>query len=222
VFQLPHALRYLVEGEPGTPGLPTITPLPIARLPMTRCLYIVLLTTLTIAGCDLDKEQVAAQAYVERMTPLLKRNTTLSRTLLDIAAKIKKDQLSTADVAEQFGSRVVPQSAKLRDDVATIRPIPKTAKAVHIGLVRAWGNRARAYQQMHEAWVSGDLATFNGAARDNETVSKAEERYFESVNTVLEPFGLTLRQYPRQQAERVSSDDVSKAKRGKASKTKEK
>lgn len=151
---------------------------------------------LALFGCGPDVKEVATTAYVATMTPILAQNTTLSRTYLSMAAKIKKNELSTAQIAKRFGERLLPQAQALATAVSEVEPVPSTLNEVHIGLERAWRNRAKAYGQMHKAWTAGDLAMFNGAARDHATVNRAEERYFESVNTLLAPYGLTLAQYP--------------------------
>jgi len=163
---------------------------------MFRLLLVALLSLTVLSGCGPDANQQAANDYVEAMTPLLKRNTTLSKTFLDMAAKIKREELTTAQIAKQFTKRVVPQAEQLQNDVAKVQPRPTSVEEVHLGLVRAWSNRANAYRQMADSWAAGDLASFNGAARDHATVNKAEERYFEAINTLLMQHGLVLQPYP--------------------------
>jgi hypothetical protein len=163
---------------------------------MPRSTPVYLLLHLVLFGCGPDSKKAAATAYVATMTPILAQNTTLSRTYLSMAAKIKKNELSTAQIAKRFGKRLVPQAQALATAVSAVEPVPPTVSEVHIGLERAWRNRAQAYGQMHKAWAAEDLAMFNGAARDHATVNRAEERYFESVNTLLALHGLELNQYP--------------------------
>ncbi len=163
---------------------------------MFRFLLVAMMSSAMVVGCGPDAKQQAASAYVDAMTPLLQRNMKLSRTFQQMAAKIKKDKLTTAQIAEKFTQRMVPQAEQLQSDVATIQPRPKSVEEVHLGLVRAWSNRANAYRQMSDAWQAGDLASFNGAARDQATVNKAEERYFEAINTLLMQHGLELKPYP--------------------------
>lgn len=163
---------------------------------MHRSTPVYLLLHLVLFGCGPDSKEVATTAYVATMTPILAQNTTLSRSYLSMAAKIKKNELSTAQIAKRFGSRLVPQAQALATAVSSVDPVPPTVREVHIGLERAWSNRAQAFEQMHKAWAAEDLAMFDGAARDHATVNRAEEKYFESVNSLITPYGLALSQYP--------------------------
>jgi len=160
------------------------------RLPVSLLLIFVHL------GCGPDAKEMAARAYVQTMTPLLKRNTTLSRTFLDVASKIKRDELTPGQVADRFGERIVPQAEDLRDAVIEVQSTTTRIDEIHLGLVRGWSNRATAYRSMHQAWVDGNLPVFNGAAQDQLTVHKAEKRYFDSMHKVLKPYGLDLPPYP--------------------------
>ena len=149
-----------------------------------------------LLGCGPSAQEKAAQDYVAGMTPLLKDNTKLSRYFLELAAQIKKQRTSPQQVSERLQSEIIPAARALHTGAEAIQPEVAPLDGIHIGLVRAWNNRLRAYESMHKAWVAGDLAAFEGATSDHKTVFKAEARYFDSIGPVLEEYQLSLTQYP--------------------------
>jgi len=158
----------------------------------THALFILGLLT----ACGPDARERDALAYIEKMQPLLGDNVTLSREFLDVAAKLKRDEISHAELGERLGERIVPRAMALKEAVKAVTPETQALSDVHKGLVRAWSNRADAFGRMHTAWDGGDLKVFNAAAGDHTTVQKAEQRYFVAIETVLEPYHLTLDPYP--------------------------
>lgn len=161
---------------------------------MTRLLTICCACVLLSCGPSAQKR--AAADYVSAMTPLLQDNTKLSRAFLDLAAQVKKQRTLPQEVADQLETDFIPAARSLRDGASAIAPETSPLGGIHMGLVRAWTNRVSAYEGMHKAWASGDLADFEGVAVDHQTVFKAEARYFDSVNTTLGEHGLSLSQYP--------------------------
>lgn len=149
-----------------------------------------------LLGCGPSAQEKAAQDYVAAMTPLLKDNTKLSRYFLGLAAQIKKQRTSPQQVSEELQGEIIPAAQALHTGAEAIQPGLAPLDGIHIGLVRAWSNRVRAYESMHTAWMADDLVAFEGASLDHKTVFKAEVRYFESINTVLADHELSLTQYP--------------------------
>lgn len=163
---------------------------------MNRLIAMVMLPTLLI-GCGPSADEQAAQDYVAAMTPLLVNNSELSRGFLDLGVQIKRgERTGPLEVAEQLEDKLIPAARSLSEGVAAVEPSSKTLSGVHIDIVRAWSNREKAYVAMHEAWLTGDLAAFEGIAESHRTVFKAEERYFKNVGKVLSEYQLTLKQYP--------------------------
>ncbi|MAY81072.1 MAG: hypothetical protein CL930_09855 [Deltaproteobacteria bacterium] len=119
-------------------------------------------------------------------------NDDIGREFLDTALRIKKDELMPQDVADRLDKRIVPRAKKLADKVSLVNPETPSLQSVHVGIVRAWTNRADAYERMHAAWVASDLAEYSRALDDNKTVRKAEDRYLESTNKLLAPYEMKL------------------------------
>jgi hypothetical protein len=126
------------------------------------------------------------------MQELMLENDDIGREFLDTALRIKKNELMPNDVADRLSKRIVPRANKLVDSVGVVNPETPSLQAVHVGIVRAWTNRADAYERMHRAWVAGDLAEYSRALEDNKTVRKAEDRYLESTNQLLAPYEMKL------------------------------
>jgi hypothetical protein len=151
-----------------------------------------LLPILVLTACFGDARQEATVAYANQMQKLMLENDDIGREFLDTALRIKKNQLMPNDVAERLNKRIVPRAKKLADNVRLVKPETPSLKNVHMGIVRAWTNRADAYQQMHTAWVAGNLADYSRALEDNKTVRKAEDRYLEATNKLLAPYEMSL------------------------------
>ncbi len=149
-----------------------------------------------LLACGPDAQERASRDYVEQMAPLLQRNAALSRSFLDLAAQIKKQNATPQVVADKLQTQFIPRARSLHLSVQAIQPEVSPLDGMHLGLVRAWGNRERAYVDMHAAWVAGDLGAFEGASEDHKTVFKAEQRYFESTDKLLSEYGLQLDRYP--------------------------
>ncbi|MGB0641112.1 MAG: hypothetical protein ACPGTU_17375 [Myxococcota bacterium] len=151
-----------------------------------------LLPILVLTACFGDARKEATVAYANQMQELMLENDDIGREFLDTALRIKKKELMPKDVAERLSKRIVPRAKKLAANVSAVQPETPSLKNVHVGIVRAWTNRADAYERMHSAWVAGDLAEYSRALEDNKTVRKAEDRYLESTNQLLVPYEMKL------------------------------
>ena len=149
-----------------------------------------------LLACGPDAQEKAARDYAAQMTPLLQRNAALSRSFLDLAAQIKKHKASPQMVADKLQTQMIPRARSLHESAQAIQPAVSPLDGIHLGLVRAWGNRVAAYEAMHGAWVSRDLGAFEGASEDHRTVFKAEQRYFDSTQKLMAGYELTLDRYP--------------------------
>jgi len=155
-----------------------------------------LLPVFLLAGCGPDPQEEAARTYAAAMAPLLEENAGLAESFLLLAEKIRKKRSTPQDVADELKNEVIPRAKKLRDGAVTVRPNQLALSSVHGEIVRAWKTRVSAYERMLQAWDSGNLAAFNGAANEHLKVYKKEARYFKNTAQVLAPYGLKLEQYP--------------------------
>ena len=145
-----------------------------------------------LLGCGPDARETASRAYAEEMQSLWGENQAIGREFMDVAAKLKKKDIDPHEIAERFDMRVVPRARTLAEKVGAVTTEAKTLQQVHGGIVRAWEIRADAYDQMNKAWLKADMQAFTRALNDNRAVRKAEDRYLDSANKLLEPYQVAL------------------------------
>jgi len=145
-----------------------------------------------LLGCGPDARETATRAYATEMQNLWRENQAIGREFMDVAAQLKKEMLTPDDVAERFDMRVVPRARSLSDKVAALEAGTESLSQVHAGIVRAWEIRADSYEQMNKAWLQADMQAYTRALNDNRSVRKAEDRYLEATNKLLEPYQVTL------------------------------
>lgn len=145
-----------------------------------------------LLGCGPDARETATRAYATEMQDLWRENQAIGREFMDVAAQLKKKTLNPHDVAERFDMRVVPRARTLSDKVAAMTPGTESLQQVHAGIVRAWEIRADSYEQMNKAWLQADMQAYTRALNDNRSVRKAEDRYLDATNKLLEPYQVTL------------------------------
>ncbi len=154
-----------------------------------------LLGLVVLNGCG-DDEAEAASTYAAQVNPLMVRNGQLARLFLDLATRIRNEQLDAQSVARVFEEQVIPLADGLARDVANIQPALPQLQALHANLVEAWKERARAYHDLLEAFKAADPQAFETAHQVNVRAKLAEEQYFQQLNALLVPYGLRVDQFP--------------------------
>jgi hypothetical protein len=149
-----------------------------------------------LAGCGNDPVQQDVEAYHAAVQPLLGRNLTLAQGFLDIASKVKKGETDGPRIAERLTTELAPAADALQAEISTIEPVTPQLGEAHAVLVQAWTDRAGSYHAMADAWARNDPAAFDAARKRNLQSKLDEERYFQTVNTLSQPYGLVLDQYP--------------------------
>ncbi len=149
-----------------------------------------------LAGCGSDPVQADVVAYHDAMQPLLGRNLALARSFLDIASRVKKGETDAPRIAERLTTELVPTADTLKSEAERIEPVTPQLGEAHALLVQAWTERAASYHAMADAWAQNDPAAFDSARKKNLQSKLDEERYFQTVNTLSQPYGLVLDQYP--------------------------
>ncbi|MES2638272.1 MAG: hypothetical protein V4850_02275 [Myxococcota bacterium] len=149
-----------------------------------------------LAGCGTDPVQEDVAAYHDAMTPLLAKNLVLAQGFLDVASKVKKGDTDAPQIAERLVSEITPAADQLRAEAEKIEPVTPKLGEAHALLVRAWGDRAASYHAMSDAWAQNDPAAFDLARKKNLQSKLDEETFFQTVNTIAQPYGLLIDQYP--------------------------
>lgn len=149
-----------------------------------------------LAACGSDPVQEELTAYHDTMQPLLGRNLLLARGFLDVASKVKQGEADAPRIAERLATELTPTADALQAEVSRIEPVTPSLGEAHAVLVKAWTDRASAYHEMSAAWAKNDLPGFESARRKNLQSKLDEERYFQLVNGLVQPYGLALDQYP--------------------------
>lgn len=149
-----------------------------------------------LTGCGSDPVQEDVTAYHAAMQPILGRNLMLAQAFLDVASKVTKGETDGPRIAERFATELLPTAETLRAEASAVEPATPPLSEAHGVLVKAWTDRAGAYQAMTDAWARNDLAAFEAARKKNLQSKLEEERYFQAVNSLSAPYGLELDQYP--------------------------
>ena len=151
---------------------------------------------LALAACGEHGRSADAKAYAAEMQTLFVENKAISREFLDVAALVKKQELTPNEVADRFKDRVVPRAQSLAEKVDAVDPGSSGLEQVHSGIERAWSIRAESYAALAQAWDDADNGASTRAMHDNRSVRKAEERYIEAANRLLFEHQLELDPYP--------------------------
>ena len=152
---------------------------------------------LFILACGGGPEADGAQAYVSAMQPTLQTNASLAQRFLTDASKVKKKETDGGQLAQSLAQELAPEAESLSRAVQGIDPADPKLKDTHAILVKAWQDRADAYDGMRDAWTRGDLTAWDLAQKKNTQSKLDEERYFAEVNAYLAPYELSLDQYPQ-------------------------
>lgn len=149
-----------------------------------------------IVACTLSSGRRDAQAYVAAMSPVLAENTALAEGLLALAADIKKRDVDEAALLQRWDTQIADRARDMHARAAAVQPQDPALAQAHTALVRAWDERAQAFEGVGTAAEQGEPTPFE-AALEQRTRSRAAEREgLEAVNQALAPHGLSLDPYP--------------------------
>jgi len=149
-----------------------------------------------LSGCANDPMEQDINAYHDALTPLLAQNVKIAQGFLDVASKVKKGETDAPRIAERLTTELMPIADELRDGATKIEPVTPQLGEVHALLVQAWSARSASYHAMSDAWAQNDLVAFEAAKNKNLQSKLDEEKYFQKVNALAQPYGFQLDQYP--------------------------
>ncbi len=147
-------------------------------------------------GCGSDPVEQDVATYQAALQPLLAQNLVVAQGFLDVASQIKKGETDAPQIAERLQKELGPLADSLSAAAGKIEPRTPALGEAHAVLVRAWTDRAASYHAMSDAWTANDLAGFENARRKNLQSKLDEEKFFQTVNGLTEPYGLRIDQYP--------------------------
>ncbi|MCB9763230.1 MAG: hypothetical protein H6739_25880 [Alphaproteobacteria bacterium] len=150
----------------------------------------------SLVACGGDPLSDDAPWYHSQMAPALAQNMELAQQFLEIAAKVRKEEMDGDAVLDRYERRIIPMADALKAEARAIEPTAPQLQTVHQELVEAWTERAEAYRQMHAAYRAGDADAFRTARQRNVEAKLTEERYFQQANALLSPYGVRLDQFP--------------------------
>lgn len=149
-----------------------------------------------LLACGRDPLRQDVEAYGAAMEPVLAKNLVLAQGFLDVASKVKKGETDGLRIAERMDKELVPLADELRADAGKIQPSTPALADAHAMLVKAWEDRSTAYHAMSDAWARNDVPAFDVGRKQNVQSKLDEEKYFQAVNGLTEPYGVVLDQYP--------------------------
>ncbi len=149
-----------------------------------------------LSSCATDPMEQEISAYHDALAPLLAQNVKIAQGFLDVASKVKKGETDAPRIAERLTTELMPIADELRDGAAKIEPVTPQLGEVHTLLVQAWTARSASYHAMSDAWAQNDLVAFEAAKNKNLQSKLDEEKYFQKVNALAQPYGLQIDQYP--------------------------
>lgn len=160
-------------------------------------LALTLAPLLPFSACGGDPVGKDAASYYNQMTPALEQNMALAQQFLEIAALVRKEELQGDKLVKLWKSDIMPTADELLADAKAIEPATPQLSELHLALIDAWDDRARSYHDMYSAWEKSDTTAFARAQQANVQAKLAEERYFQDVNALLDPYGYHLDQFPQ-------------------------
>ncbi len=161
-----------------------------------RLFTLVLLSTTLSVACGGGAGADAAQAYHTQMVPLLLKNQELAQEFVNMATRVRSNQITVEETVQIWQGRIIPLADGLKNDATAIQPGEPVLTAHHERLVTAWSARSEAYRGMLKAYRDHDQDAFAKARLNNVDAKVAEEQYFEQVNSALRGFGFYLDQFP--------------------------
>lgn len=147
-------------------------------------------------SCGGDPLAADAATYHAAMTPALTQNMALAQQFLDIAAQVKKKEMDEEAIIRRWQEKVIPLADGLKAEAEAIEPSTPQLQELHGEIKAAWTARSQAYREMQAAYRNNDADGFQKASKANLDAKLAEERYFQEVNALLEPYGYHLDQFP--------------------------
>ncbi|MCB9741287.1 MAG: hypothetical protein H6740_01540 [Alphaproteobacteria bacterium] len=163
---------------------------------MRIALSALLAATALLTACGGDPLAEDAESYHAQLAPTMVQNMELAKQFLDIAARIKKEEMGGDDVLRRWEKRIIPLADSLQSEAQAVEPATPELQALHAELVEAWTARADSYRAMHKAYRDDDPDGFSAAAEANKKSKITEEAYFRKVNATLGAYGFHLDQFP--------------------------
>ena len=130
------------------------------------------------------------------MKPLFEENRALGEQFLQLASKVKKNEVDPAAVAAAVSDAAVVKAADMARRAAGVHPTDSQIAGAHGELVMAWKHRAEAYTAVSTAWKANDTAAFDKAVLDAGKASDEEASAAEHLSDVLVPLGVPVDLYP--------------------------
>lgn len=151
---------------------------------------------LILSGCAyFDPELGAAIEYIEKVQPLMAENSLLAERTLVLASELHDKKADDAKVLEVWTNEIVPLSQHLHMQAGQLDP-PELWKDSHGELVTIWTDRTAAYRDFGEAIVLADSERWDRARTQYQTMIDREQAWFQGTAARLQPYELTLEQYP--------------------------
>ena len=154
-----------------------------------------LLSLATTSACLPPPEERAARDYVDALQPLLQENSLLADEVLSTAATLFNGARDTEDVEKRWRENVVPIADHLQHQAAILSPPDDWAKR-HDELVKLWDSRAGAYRSLLTSLEDGDREGWEQAREQSDKSKLDEEKWFQQVNVDLDPYKLSVDQFP--------------------------
>ena len=164
--------------------------------PFLRLLVLAWLVLGVVVSCGGDPIAGAAADYHGRMLPVLLRNQELAQEFVNMATRVRTNELTVEETVEIWQGRIIPLADGLKNDAAAIVTGEPTLDAHHQQLLTAWIARSEAYRSMLKAFRDHDKEAFANARKNNVDAKMAEEAFFNSINNTLRPHGYWLDQFP--------------------------
>ena len=170
----------------------------------TAQLFFVVVLTVLLVGCQKDPVVLDYQVYHSDMQPILLNNGDLAEEFRDMAALVKRKQVSAGEIGTKLDDRLVPLAEKVVTDARNVTIKLDDLRLAHGELVAVWEERVDCYRAIIAAWKAEDLDAFDGAIQNNFANKRQEELAIAAINDLLMVYSVTrdsdeeLQLYPTQ------------------------
>lgn len=151
---------------------------------------------LLLLACASDPLAEAGQAYVSDMKPLFAENRALGEQFLQVASKVKKNEVDATAVAAVVSDSAVAAANGMATRAASVHPADSQLVTAHGELITAWKHRAEAYTAVSAAWKAKDTVAFDKAVGAAGKASEEEAAAAEHLSRILLPAGVSIDLYP--------------------------
>lgn len=165
------------------------------RSPLKVVALVVMLLCL-VPACGKSQDQGIA-AYHASMDALMAQNAAVASRFLVLAKAVHKDKVDPNEIIKRIKTEVIPESDRLKDEIAAVKTRNPELEQLHAQAVNAWKLQAQGYHDVVTAWETNKPDLFNEGQRKIGQAKVLEETFIKDANAIMEPVGYHLEEFPQ-------------------------